>query len=156
MRVAANGISLVIMTTTQTKDAIYYVVEGDTLSEIAQFFGTTVAKLQQLNNIPDADVIDVGQRLVISHSGNGFVPFPGKQWFHHHPDNKVVLAMARRLQQEGCGAPYHAPEPDTKWSSADQAAYSLFQKKNGFSGSDADGFPGELTWTRLKVPTPPA
>ncbi|MFB6438791.1 peptidoglycan-binding protein [Streptomyces sp. NPDC056411] len=144
------------MTTTQTRDAIYYVVEGDTLSDIAEFFGTTVAKLQQLNNIPDPNVIPVGKRLVISHSGNGLVPFPGKQWFHHQPNNKVVLAMARRLQQEGCGSPYHPPEPDTKWSSADKAAYSLFQKKNGFIGADADGFPGKVTWDRLKVPTPPA
>ncbi|MEW2395807.1 peptidoglycan-binding protein [Streptomyces sp. NPDC046862] len=143
------------MTTTQTRDVIYYVVEGDTLSEIAQFFGTTVAKLQQLNNIPDPDVIGVGQRLIISHSGNGFVPFPGKQWFHRHPNNKVILAMARRLQQEGCGT-YHAPEPDMKWSSADQASYKKFQEKNGFGGPDADGFPGKLTWDRLKVPTPSA
>lgn len=144
------------MTTTQTRDAIYYVVEGDTLSEIAEFFGTTVAKLQQLNNISDPDVINIGQRLVISHSGNGFVPFPGKQWFHRHPNNKVVLAMARRLKEEGCGSSYHPPEPDMKWSSADKTSFSEWQKKNGFSGSDADGFPGKLTWDRLKVPTPSA
>ncbi|MFG2128972.1 peptidoglycan-binding protein [Streptomyces sp. NPDC048751] len=143
------------MTTTQTRDAIYYVVEGDTLSEIAEFFGTTVAKLQQLNNIHDPNVIRVGQRLVISHSGNGFVPFPGKRWFQRHPDNKVVLAMARRLQEEHCGT-YHPPEPDTKWSSADKASYKKWQEKKGFSGPDADGMPGKLTWDMLKVPTPSA
>ncbi|MFF0157983.1 peptidoglycan-binding protein [Streptomyces sp. NPDC005263] len=142
------------MTTTQTRDAIYYVVKDDNLSEIAELFRTTVAKLKQLNNL-HGDIIQPGQRLIISHSGDGTVPFPGKRWFHRNPDNPVVLAMARRLVQEGCGT-YHSPEPDTKWSPADKASYKKFQEKHGFSGPDADGFPGPKTWKMLKVPTPPA
>lgn len=143
------------MTTTQTRDAIYYTVEGDTLSEIAAKFGTTVSKLQELNNISNPNVIGIGQRLIISHSGNGFVPFPGPEWFHRQPDNKVILAMARRLVQEDCSA-YQPPEPGTKWSSADKASYKLWQKKLGFTGQDADGFPGKFSWDKLKVPTPSA
>lgn len=153
MRAAANSPSVETMTSTQTRDAIYYVVDGDTLSEIAQHFGTTVEKLKQLNSIPDPDKIRVGQRLIISHSGNGFVPFPGEQWFHRQPNNKVVLEMARRLKEEGCGT-YQPPEPDMMWSSADKTSYSKWQKKNGFGGSDADGFPGKLTWDKLEVPAP--
>ncbi|CAM5375850.1 NlpC/P60 domain-containing protein OS=Streptomyces alboniger OX=132473 GN=CP975_12775 PE=3 SV=1 [Streptomyces alboniger] len=83
------------------------------------------------------------------------MPFPGKRWFHRNPNNPVVLAMARRLVQEGCGT-YHPPEPDKKWSEADRASYAKFQRKHGFSGDDADGFPGPVTWEMLKVPTPPA
>lgn len=41
----------------------YKVVSGDTLSEIAQRFGTTVASLQSLNGIKDASKIYVGQVL---------------------------------------------------------------------------------------------
>jgi LysM repeat protein len=41
------------------------VVEGDTLAEIAQRFGTSVGALQAANGIEDPDEIQVGQVLVI-------------------------------------------------------------------------------------------
>ena len=44
-------------------DTIYVVQSGDTLSRIAKAYGTTVANLQRLNGIKDADRIYVGQRL---------------------------------------------------------------------------------------------
>ncbi|MPZ72929.1 MAG: LysM peptidoglycan-binding domain-containing protein [Nitriliruptorales bacterium] len=43
----------------------YRVREGDTLSEIAERFGTTVRDLSQLNDIDDPHAIRVGQRLKI-------------------------------------------------------------------------------------------
>lgn len=43
--------------------ASYTVVKGDTLSELAQKFGTTVSNLVNLNNIKDPDFIVVGQTL---------------------------------------------------------------------------------------------
>jgi LysM repeat protein len=43
----------------------YVVQAGDTLSLIANRFGTTVAALQRANNLASADVITVGQVLVI-------------------------------------------------------------------------------------------
>lgn len=48
----------------------YTVVKGDTLSEIAVRYGTTVAKLVELNNIEDPDFIVVGQKLIISGTGS--------------------------------------------------------------------------------------
>lgn len=42
------------------------VVKGDTLSQIAVRYGTTVAKLVQLNGISNPDLIYVGQELIIS------------------------------------------------------------------------------------------
>ena len=44
----------------------YTVVRGDTLSEIAQRFGTTVSYLAKLNNIRNVNLIYVGQVLQIS------------------------------------------------------------------------------------------
>ena len=44
----------------------YTVKKGDTLSEIAQKYGTTVSKLVKLNDIDDPDFIVVGQKLIIS------------------------------------------------------------------------------------------
>lgn len=46
-------------------DTVYVVQSGDTLSRIAKAYGTTVANLQKLNGIKDADRIYVGQRLSV-------------------------------------------------------------------------------------------
>jgi len=45
---------------------IYIVRRGDTLSRIAQAFGTSVQSLIRLNNIDDAGKLDVGMRLKIA------------------------------------------------------------------------------------------
>jgi lysozyme len=44
----------------------YVVRRGDTLSDIARAFGTSVRRLQQLNNISDVRRLQVGMRLKIS------------------------------------------------------------------------------------------
>lgn len=48
-----------------TKNTVYTVKSGDTLSEIATKYKTTVAKLQKLNNIKNANRIYVGQKITI-------------------------------------------------------------------------------------------
>ena len=49
----------------------YTVVSGDTLSGIAERYGTTVAELQRLNNISNPNLIQVGQVLTIQGSAYG-------------------------------------------------------------------------------------
>jgi len=46
---------------------------GETLSEIAKQYGTTVTELQALNDLPDADYVRYGQRLLIE-AGDGAAP----------------------------------------------------------------------------------
>ena len=46
---------------------------GETLSQIAKRYGTTVAALMAANDLPSADKISVGQRLIIS-KGGGSAP----------------------------------------------------------------------------------
>ena len=55
-------------------EVLYTVKKGDTLSAIARDNGVTVESLVRLNNIVDADVIDVGQVLVITDNGNNLLP----------------------------------------------------------------------------------
>jgi LysM repeat protein len=43
----------------------YVVLEGDTLSTIADRFGISVAALQRANGLGGSDVINVGQVLII-------------------------------------------------------------------------------------------
>lgn len=44
---------------------IYVVKKGDTLWKIAKRFNTTVADIASINNIPNPDKIDIGQKLLI-------------------------------------------------------------------------------------------
>lgn len=47
------------------EDEIYTVKSGDTLSEIAQRFDTTVEALVEENDLEDPDVLGIGDKLVI-------------------------------------------------------------------------------------------
>ena len=52
-------------TATTAADTTYTVVAGDTLNAIAERFGTTVEAIAEANDIPDPNVIEIGQILVI-------------------------------------------------------------------------------------------
>ncbi|KAL6239535.1 hypothetical protein BDW75DRAFT_250403 [Aspergillus navahoensis] len=77
-------------------------------------------------------------------------PFPGTDWFKSSPNSPIVTAMGNRLVAEGCGKYKEGPGP--QWSDADRQSYQCWQEKLGYSGNDADGWPGKTTWDQLKVP----
>ncbi|GHA65756.1 peptidoglycan-binding protein [Streptomyces termitum] len=77
-------------------------------------------------------------------------PFPGTSFFRGAPSSPVVTAMGRRLTAEGCGRYQVGPGP--RWTEADRQSYAAWQRKLGFRGSDADGWPGATSWNALKVP----
>ncbi|URM90087.1 peptidoglycan-binding protein [Streptomyces sp. MRC013] len=77
-------------------------------------------------------------------------PFPGTAFFRSGPSSPVVTAMGRRLVAEGCGRYRVGPGP--RWSEADRKSYAAWQRKLGFTGSDADGWPGAASWNVLEVP----
>ncbi|WP_299534911.1 peptidoglycan-binding protein [uncultured Streptomyces sp.] len=77
-------------------------------------------------------------------------PFPGAAWFRKAPRSAIVTAMGRRLVAVGCSAYRTGPGP--QWTEADRAGYARWQRKLGYSGTDADGWPGSASWAALKVP----
>lgn len=79
-----------------------------------------------------------------------YEPFPGTGFFRAGPRSAVVTAMGRRLVAEGCSAYQVGPGP--AWSEADRRSYAAWQRKLGYSGADADGWPGATSWRALKVP----
>ncbi|MFG3495459.1 peptidoglycan-binding protein [Streptomyces sp. NPDC047928] len=84
-----------------------------------------------------------------------YQPFPGVAFFTAAPSSPIVTAMGRRLVAEGCSAYRVGPGP--RWSEADRRSYAAWQRKLGFTGADADGWPGRTSWNALKVPyTAPA
>ncbi|MFD7132363.1 peptidoglycan-binding protein [Streptomyces sp. NPDC059894] len=90
-----------------------------------------------------------------STSGSGsakptYQPFPGADWFKKKPKSAIVTAMGKRLVAVGCSA--YAEGPGPQWTEADRASYAKWQRKLGYSGTDADGWPGATSWAALKVP----
>ncbi|MBZ4320624.1 peptidoglycan-binding protein [Streptomyces huiliensis] len=77
-------------------------------------------------------------------------PFPGQDFFRAGTDSPLVTAMGRRLVEEGCSA--YAEGPGPRWTDADRESYRRWQRKLGFTGADADGWPGTTSWDALKVP----
>ncbi|KAE8373884.1 hypothetical protein BDV26DRAFT_300751 [Aspergillus bertholletiae] len=77
-------------------------------------------------------------------------PFPGADWFKSSPSSPIVTAMGKRLVAEDCGKYTDGPGP--QWTDADRKSYQCWQEKLGYTGADADGWPGKTSWDQLKVP----
>ncbi|MFD9393366.1 peptidoglycan-binding protein [Streptomyces sp. NPDC060000] len=79
-----------------------------------------------------------------------YQPFPGAAWFRKNPNSAIVTALGKRLVAVGCSAYTSGPGP--QWTEADRLSYAKWQRKLGYTGSSADGWPGAKSWAALKVP----
>lgn len=77
-------------------------------------------------------------------------PFPGTKWFQTEPNSPIVTAMGERLVTEECDRYSDGRGP--QWTDADRESYQEWQRKLGFSGDEADGWPGATSWEQLRVP----
>lgn len=78
-----------------------------------------------------------------------YAPFPGAKFFYLGKKDPLITAMGKALVKAGYKGYKVGPGPE--FTRADIAAVKWFQKKQGWTGSDADGYPGPETWKRLKV-----
>jgi hypothetical protein len=107
-------------------------------------------------NMNFARVIDIAKGLGASTPTTPVVtkpayePFPGADWFKKAPRSAIVTAMGRRLVAVGCSAYEDGPGP--QWTEADRKSYAKWQRKLGYTGTAADGWPGASSWAALKVP----
>lgn len=74
--------------------------------------------------------------------------FPGAYYFRAGAKNQYVTMLGRQLVKKGYGRFYRVG-PGPQWTAIDRAAVRAFQKAQGWTGSDADGYPGPQTWKRL-------
>ncbi|MXQ54276.1 peptidoglycan-binding protein [Shimazuella alba] len=74
--------------------------------------------------------------------------FPGTKYFKSGAKNKYVTQLGYMLVTAGYGK-YYKVGPSPEWSSADLKNCQAFQRAQGWTGSDADGYPGPETWKRL-------
>ncbi|MEU9713905.1 peptidoglycan-binding protein [Streptomyces sp. NPDC047976] len=82
------------------------------------------------------------------HEDDGRAAFPGAGHFRPGQVNGHVLRLGRQLVRRGFGRHY-AIGPGTSWGEADRRNVAEFQRAQGWSGADADGYPGEHTWRLL-------
>lgn len=79
-----------------------------------------------------------------------YAPFPGASFFKIGKKHDLFTAMGKRLVAEGYTGYKTGPSPT--FTTADKTAYRWWQRRLGYTGSAADGIPGEASWKRLKVP----
>ena len=111
---------------------VYTVKPGDTLSEIAETYNTTVEKLAKLNNIKNVDLIFVDQVLVI----NGEAPATQEP-------STVAAAAAATVEVEASSATPEATEvveetPATEESYSAPAATAPVAPAATVSGSESE------------------
>lgn len=81
-----------------------------------------------------------------------YAPFPGNGFFRIGKTDPLITKVGERLVAEGCSRYTVGPSPS--WGPADIKSYAAWQRKLGYSGSDADGIPGPSSWAKLNVPRP--
>lgn len=79
-----------------------------------------------------------------------YEPYPGLTFFKVGRTSRKITALGKALVKAGYKGYRFGPGPF--FSSADKRAVTWFQKKQGWSGADADGLPGSETWKRLRIP----
>ncbi|UVD39687.1 endolysin [Streptomyces phage RosePharie] len=81
-----------------------------------------------------------------------YAPFPGKGFFRLGQKHDLITELGKALVRAGWKG--YKVGPGREFTRTDIKAVAWFQRKQGWTGSDADGYPGPETWKRLKVAQP--
>ena len=108
------------------------------------------------NQVPGNTHVDPGVMpnlfRVVAKPAPHYAPYPGDKYFYIGRRSSLVTELGKALVRAGYKGYKQGPGPS--FTLADKRAVTWFQKKQGWSGSDADGIPGRETWKRLKVAPP--
>lgn len=109
------------------------------------------------NQVPGNDHVDPGPLPNLFPASPAkpvphYAPYPGLSFFKLGRTSKVITELGKALVRAGYKGYKDGPGP--VFTKADKAAVQWFQRKQGWSGSSADGIPGPETWKRLKVAPP--
>lgn len=129
---------------------VHIVQPGETLSEIAEQYGATVADLQALNDLPDANFVWYGQRLLIQ-PGEPPAPDPAAL------QPATTDPPAPDPDSAGDYQLYTAQPGDTLFLLAGKYGISLskLMSINGFTSEDWIRIGQELLVPRALAPAPP-
>ena len=151
-----------------TEATTHTVKSNETLESISKDYNIPVRYIVTANSLEEPYEVSPGDELEIPARGvplTGDAPpsdgdggddtieaFPGGDFFTAKPTSPIITAMAERLVAEDCSAYPEGEEVNSEWDDADLESYKLWQQKLGYSGADADGWPGVSSWDALKVP----
>ncbi|MFE0252469.1 peptidoglycan-binding protein [Streptomyces sp. NPDC059010] len=96
----------------------------------------------------DVQVAAAGPRPPGKPASHGVPGYPGRAMFRPGVSNKYVTQLGEQLVKKGFGKLYKAG-PGPSWGEADRRAVEAFQRRQGWRGGAADGYPGPETWRRL-------
>lgn len=99
-----------------------------------------------------AGKLEPGQKAPAPKPKPVYAPFPGVSFFRLGKKDDLITRLGQALVRAGYKG--YAVGPGREFTRADIKAVAWFQKKQGWSGADADGYPGPETWKRLKVAKP--
>ncbi|MGW1277579.1 peptidoglycan-binding protein [Streptomyces tsukubensis] len=142
------GVPLAVATGPTGRGLGYHAMGGKAWGNHPACPGTRI--IAQLPEIVRRASVLVGDKPKPKPPATGYAPFPGDKFFRSSPRSELVTRMGRRLVAEGCGR--YASGPGPQWTESDRKSYAAWQRKKGFTGSDADGWPGRTTWDALRVP----
>ena len=80
-----------------------------------------------------------------------YAPYPGNGFFRLGKRHPLITQMGKALKKAGYKPAY---TPTDEFTRADIKAYAWWQRKLGYTGSAADGYPGAKSWAALKVSQP--
>jgi LysM repeat protein len=148
---------LIAVTGSASASDVHIVQPGETLSEIAEQYGATVADLQALNDLPDADFVWYGQRLLIQPADP---PAPDPQTAAAQtpaPQPATTDPPAPDPDSAGDYQLYTAQPGDTLFLLAGKHGISLskLMSINGFTSEDWIQIGQELLVPRALAPAPP-
>lgn len=108
------------------------------------------------NQVPGNDHVDPGGMPSLFRSIPKPTPvyaaYPGISFFRLGRRHALITQLGKALVKAGYKGYKQGPGPT--FTTADKKAVTWFQKKQGWTGADADGIPGPETWKRLKVAPP--
>ncbi|WP_416972531.1 peptidoglycan-binding protein [Streptomyces sp. 4F14] len=138
---------------TPPSSTTYTVKAGDTLSSIGEKTRVKWETIASLNGIKAPYTIRVGQKLKIKASTTAPSkptppPFPGRDFFRAGANNAHVKRLGEQLVKKGYGR-FYKQGPGPQWTAVDRAAVKAFQLDHKELKTDADGYPGPLTWKIL-------
>ncbi|MFE7773087.1 peptidoglycan-binding protein [Streptomyces sp. NPDC057445] len=80
--------------------------------------------------------------------GEAASAYPGPEHFGPGATSQYITQLGRLLMEWGAKG-YGGRTPGPRWTEADRRATQAFQRAQGWTGKEADGLPGPLTWRRL-------
>ncbi|MCX4663361.1 peptidoglycan-binding protein [Streptomyces uncialis] len=144
------GVPLAVATSPSGRGLGWHGMGGKAWGSHPDCPGTRI--IAQLPTIVERARVLVGEKPKPKPPASKYAPFPGDAFFRSSPRSPLITAMGRRLVAEGCGRYESGPGP--QWTESDRKSYAAWQRKRGFTGSAADGWPGRQTWDALRVPKP--